>query len=154
GWLLGFNASTLANNAAFVSVPNFESFGTVSGDRADFIAQAGFWNAGSTISTDGTYLYISSGNGAFNPNTSNFNSTYTSTDNGNVVHMPLDDDYGDSVLKLQLDLNANQSNINLNAGVMHNSQGTYDPDGGYDVNGYGLKVVDYFTPSNVFELNK
>ncbi|HEY2762198.1 MAG TPA: hypothetical protein VGI75_15675, partial [Pirellulales bacterium] len=154
GWLLGYNATTLANNVAFVTVPNFEDFSVVSGDRADFIAQAGFWNAGSTITSDGTYLYISSGNGAFNPNTSNFNATYTSADNGHVVPMPLDDDYGDTVLKLQLDLNADQRNINLDTGVIHNPNGTYDPDGGYNANGYGLKVVDYFTPSNVFLLNK
>ncbi len=154
GWLLGYSASTLANNAAFVTVPNFEPFAVVSGDRSAFIAQAGFWNAGSTITTDGTYLYISSGNGAFNPNTDNFNSTYTSTDNGHTVQMPLDDDYGDTVLKLQFDLNADQSNINLDTNTIHNPNGSYDPNGGYNANGYGIKVVDYFTPSNVFELNK
>jgi len=154
GWLLGYSASTLANNVAWVSVPTFEPFNTVSGDNGSLDAQAGFWNAGSTISTDGTYLYISTGNGAFNPNTSNFNSTYTSTDNGHVVQMPLDDDYGDTVLKLQFDVNATQNSINLNTGTIHNPNGTYDPDDGYNADGYGLKVVDYFTPSNVFELNK
>ncbi|HZZ27992.1 MAG TPA: hypothetical protein VFE46_08305, partial [Pirellulales bacterium] len=155
GWILGYNASTLANNVAFVSIPKFEDFGVVSGDRADFDAQAGFWNAGAVFATDGTYLYISTGNGAFNPNPSNFNSTYTSTDSGHTVQMPLDDDYGDSVLKLQFDPSATQNNINLTTtGVMHNPNGTYDPDDGYDANGYGLKVVDYFTASNVFEMNK
>ncbi len=153
GWLLGFSATTLANNIAFITVPNFEPFSVVSGDRAAFIAQAGFWNSGASVSTDGTYLYISTGNGAFNPNPSNFSASYTSTDHGNTVQMPLDDDYGDAVLKLQIDLNATQSNVNYFSGVLHNPNGTYDPDGGYNADGYGLKVVDYFTPSNVFELN-
>jgi hypothetical protein len=154
GWLLGYNATTLANNVAFVTVPTFEPFATVSGNRANFIAQAGFWASGGGITTDGTYLYITTGNGAFNPNTSNFNSTYASTDSGHTVQMPLDDDYGNAALKLQLDLNATQSNINLNTSSLHNSNGSYDPDGGYNANGYGLKVVDYFTPSNVFLLNQ
>ena len=126
GWLLGYSASTLANNMAFVTVPNFESFGTVSGDRSDFIAQAGFWNAGSTISTDGTYLYISSGNGAFNPNTTNFNSTYTSIDSGpsgnHTVQMPLDDDYGDAVLKLKLDLERQPEQYQLGDGCDSQSE--------------------------------
>ncbi len=153
GWLLGYSAATLANNIAFITVPNFEPFSVVSGDRAAFIAQAGFWNSGASISTDGTYLYISTGNGAFNPNPSNFSASYTSMDHGNTVQMPLDDDYGDAVLKLQIDLNATQSNVNYFSGVLHNPNGAYDPDGGYNANGYGLKIVDYFTPSNVFELN-
>ncbi|HZZ26641.1 MAG TPA: dockerin type I domain-containing protein [Pirellulales bacterium] len=154
GWILGYNAATLANNAAFVSVPSFDNFANSSGEEPSFIAQAGFWNAGSTIATDGTYLYVFAGNGVFNPTAANFNSTYTSTDNGHVVQMPLDDDYGDSLLKLQFDPNTTQNNVSLATGIIHSPNGTYNPDGGYNADGYGLKVIDYFTPSNVFELNK
>ncbi len=154
GWLLGYNASTLVNNVAWVSVPTYEPFSVVSGDDGSKDAQAGFWNAGATFTTDGTYLYMTTGNGAFNPDTSNFSSTFTSTDDGHTVELPLDDDYGDAVLKLQLDLNANQNNINISSGVINNPNGAYTPDSGYDTDGYGLKVVDFFTPSNVFEMNK
>jgi hypothetical protein len=156
GWLLGYNAATLANNAAFVTAPEFEDFTVVSGNGGNnggFDAQAGLWSSGGSISTDGTYLYFTTGNGAFNPNASNFNSTFTSIDHGNTVQLPLDSDYGDAVLKLAIDPNATQNSIDLNAGILDNPNGAYDPDGGYNANGYGLKVVDYFVPSNELYLN-
>jgi hypothetical protein len=158
GWILAYNESNLQNVVAWVSVPDYEPFGVVSGDRSDFDAQAGFWGSGGGFTTDGTYLYVASGNGAFNPNTSNFSSTFTSTDvgSGNAQHtvqMPLDDDYGDAVIKLQYDPNASQSNVNVAGGVINDPNGTYAPDNGYDSNGFGLKVVDFFTPSNVVEMN-
>ena len=144
GWILGYSASTLTNNAAFVSDPTYESFGTVSGDDSKYDAQGGFWQGGSAITTDGTYLYISTGNGAFNPNSANFSSNYYSMDGTTKVEEPVDGDYGDSVLKILIDPNANQ-NGSLRV------QG-YNPDN-YDPNGYGLQVIDYFTPSNVIAMN-
>ncbi len=149
GWLLGYNASTLANNAAFVTVPTFDG---VKGS-AGFTSVGGLWASGGGITTDGTYLYFTVGNGSFNPATSNFNSTYVSTNN---VQLPLDSDYGDSILKVAFDLNATQANVNLANSAAGNPtpDGTYNPDGGYNVNGFGMKVVDYFTPSNVYQLNK
>jgi hypothetical protein len=143
GWLLGYNASTLANTAAFVTVPTFEPFSTTGGNHSNFISQAGIWASGATIATDGTYLYLTTGNGGFNPNTSNFSATYTTSDGTHTVQLPIDGDYGDTVLKLAFDANANQNGT---------PGSTYNPDV-YDPNGYGLKVVDYFTPSNEFELN-
>jgi hypothetical protein len=150
GWLLGYNASTLANTAAFVTVPTFDG---VKGS-AGFTSVGGLWSSGGGITTDGTYLYFAVGNGSFNPAASNFNSTYTSTDGGNTVQLPLDGDYGDTGLKVAFDPNATQSNLNLANDVTHPTPtGTYNPDGGYNVVGFGLKVVDYFAPSNVWELN-
>jgi hypothetical protein len=144
GWLLGYSASTLANTAAFNTVPTFEPFSVVSGDDPSYDAQAGLWGGGEAITTDGTYIYISTGNGAFNPTTANFSATYTSMDGTHAVQLPLDNDYGDSTIKIAIDSNANQNGT---------PGSTYNPDN-YDPNGYGLKVVDFFTPSNEYELNK
>jgi hypothetical protein len=144
GWLLGYSATTLANTVAFNTAPTYESFAIVSGDDSAFDAQSGLWASGASVTTDGTYLYIATGNGAFNPNTDNFSSSYVSMDGTHAVQLPLDSDYGDAVLKLAIDPSANQNGA---------AGSTYNPDV-YDPNGYGLKVVDYFVPSNEWELNK
>jgi hypothetical protein len=151
GWLLGYNATTLANVSAFVTVPTFDGLK----GSAGFTSVGGLWASGGSITTDGTYLYFTVGNGSFNPAASNFNSNYFATDGVNQVLLPLDSDFGDSVLKIAVDPGATQTNLNLanNAAGMPTPDGHYNPDGGYSVNGYGLKVVDYFTPSNVYELN-
>ena len=157
GWVLGYSASTLANTAAFVTTPTFVPLGVTSGDAGSFNAQAGIWGAGAAIVTDGTYIYFSTGNGAFNPQAANFNSTYISTDTGPAgttnVQLPLDGNYGDTVIKLAFDSNANQSNINFSTAVVRNPNGTFDPDGGYNTNGFGLKPVDFYAPSNTVVLN-
>src|SRR5277367_697829 len=147
GWVLGFNASTLANNAAFVTAPTFESFATVSGDRSSFDSQAGLWMSGGSIVTDGTYLYMTTGNGAFNVNASNFSSSFTTTDDGNVVQLPIDGDYGNAILKLAIDSNANQNSLSLTSPPT-----TFNPDG-QNQNGYGLEVADFFVPSNTLYMN-
>lgn len=121
GWLLGYSESNLALKAAFVTTPTYDG---IVGDREDYTAQAGFWASGSAISTDGTYLYIADGNGAFNPAASNFDS----------AGFPKDHDYGDSLLKLQVDSSSSSSKQNGN--------------------GWGLKVADYFTPSNEVAMNE
>lgn len=118
GWLLGYKESNLQLAAAFVTAPTYEP---ISGIR--FPSQAGIWMSGSAIATDGTYLYLSTGNGAFNPAASNFD----------AQGFPLDHDYGDSVLKLAVDGTSSSTNQNGN--------------------GWGLKVADYFTPSNEASLN-
>ena len=60
-------------------------------------------------------IYVSTGNGTFDTtlNSSGF---------------PSDGDYGDSIIKLDVDPNSSPTNQNIN--------------------GWGLKVVDYFTPDN------
>ena len=100
GWLLGYSASTLTNNAAFITIPTFDAIKGSAGATA----VGGLWGAGATITTDGTYLYFSVGNGSFNTADANFNSTYISTNHGNTIELPLDNDYGDTIMKIQLDL--------------------------------------------------
>ncbi len=56
GWVLGFNATTLAAVGAY---PVTDSGG----------GQGGVWMAGGGLVGDGTYIYFSTGNGTFNANT-------------------------------------------------------------------------------------
>jgi fibronectin type 3 domain-containing protein len=121
GWVLGYNASTLALNAVFNTTPTYEPSSAV-GASTPFQSLGGVWMSGAAIATDGTSLYLSTGNGAFDGTPSNFDA------NG----FPIDHDYGDSLLKLTPD----SSTVTSQNG-----------------NGWGLKVSDYFTPSNQFQLN-
>jgi hypothetical protein len=120
GWVLGFSESTLSLTAAFVTTPTYEG---IVGDRTDYTAQGGIWASGSAIATDGTSLYVLTGNGAFNTAPSNFNSD----------GFPIDRDYADSLLKLSVDPTSSPTSQNGN--------------------GWGLGVTDYFTPSNANALN-
>jgi hypothetical protein len=133
GWLLGYRASDLANVVVFNTIPNHED---IIGN-SNYTAQAGLWTGGAPISTDGTYLYVATGNGTFNPAASNFDPNYFTMDGPNKVVVPLDNDYGDSILKLLPDPTVVQTVSN-----------------GLWTNGVGLKVVDYFTPTNEFVLNE
>ena len=133
GWLLGYRTSDLANVVAFDAVTNHED---IIGN-SDYTSQAGFWSGGAPVATDGTYLYISTGNGTFNPAATNFDPNYFTMDGSNKVLLPLDNDYGDSVVKLLPDPTAVQTVSN-----------------GMWTNGFGVKVVDYFTPTNVYVLNQ
>ena len=121
GWVLGYSASSLTLNAAFVTTPTYEPSSVV-GSSQPFWNLGGIWMSGSNISTDGTNLFVVTGNGAFNGTASNFDA------NG----FPIDADYGDTVLKLTPD-----------------SSTAASP----NINGWGLKVADYFTPSNQLQLN-
>jgi hypothetical protein len=107
GWLLGFDAQTLAPTAVFNDTPNG--------------ANGGIWQAGGKISVDDQgNLYFETGNGTFDT---------TLDANG----FPVQADYGDSVLKLAVDPTSGPASPNPN--------------------GWGLKVVDYFTPSNQAQLD-
>ncbi|MGN6369742.1 MAG: hypothetical protein ACTHN5_15900 [Phycisphaerae bacterium] len=147
GWVLGYSATTLQNTAAFVTAPTFESFSTVSGNRSQFISQAGVWMSGGSLVNDGTYLYMTTGNGAFNVNASNFSAGDFTLDNGHVVQLPIDGDFGDSLIKLAIDPAADQSSLDLTA-----LPTTFQPNG-KNLNGYGLKIQDFFTPSNALYMN-
>jgi len=106
GWILGFNAATLALDAVFNDAPN----GT----------EAGIWESQGRIAVDDSGdLYFETGNGTFDTTL-------------NAAGFPIDGDYGDSFVKLAPD-----------------SSTPADP----NINGWGLKVVDYFTPSNQQSLN-
>ncbi len=114
GWVLTFDASTLAVDGAFDASPN--------GD------EAGIWSGGGGPVFDGQgNFYVVTGNGTFDGDftTANGTTTYTGLDaNG----FPALGDYGDAFLKLATDPTTTAAN-----------QG---------VNGWGIKVVDYFTPQN------
>ena len=89
-----------------------------------------FWMSGGKFSTDGSGdIYAMTGNGAFDGS----NSTGTVT-GLNAAGFPVNGDYGDSFLKIAVD-------------TVHNSPTKQN------VNGWGLKVVDYFTPFNQAFLN-
>lgn len=102
GWVIGFDANTLAMNTAFNTTPN-GTLGTI-------------WQSGNSITVDDQgNLYVTTGNGSFDT---------TLDANG----FPINHDYGQSVVKLAVDPNSSAANQNSN--------------------GWGLKVVDYFTPYN------
>jgi hypothetical protein len=91
----------------------------------------GIWESGGTLSSDAQgNFYFESGNG-----------TFDGTHPSGVVHglnaagFPIRGDYGDSFIKLAVD-------------TVHTSAGNQN------VNGWGLKVVDYFTPFNQAQLSK
>ncbi len=120
GWVLGYKASNLSLVAAFDDITSFE---TNVQSSQPYVAEGGLWMSGSKIANDGTNLFLVSGNGAFNGAAANIDA------NG----FPLDHDYGDALLKLQLDPASTPTSQNGN--------------------GWGLKVADYFVPSNQYELN-
>jgi hypothetical protein len=122
GWLIGFDASTLALKGVFNTTPNG--------------GLGGIWQSGGSISTDGTYLYFQVGNGTFDGNNGATGNVTTAP--GPVTGLDangflVDGDYGDSFLKVGLDPSTTPTHQNLN--------------------GWGLKVVDYFTPTNQYYLD-
>jgi fibronectin type 3 domain-containing protein len=107
GWVLGYNSQTLQLTAVFNTTPNG--------------GLGGIWQSGGRITADAQgFLYFMTGNG-----------TFDSTLNSNGL--PSSADYGDSFVKLGVDLSSSSSNPNPN--------------------GWGLKVMDYFTPFNQQGLN-
>src|SRR5262249_10518356 len=55
GWIIGYNASTLAQRAAYVDTPTG--------------SQGGIWMSGGGLVGDGTSIYLTTGNGTFDINT-------------------------------------------------------------------------------------
>src|SRR5207248_2252565 len=87
-------------------------------------SQGGIWMSGGKPAVDSLgNLYVETGNGDFNQNASNFD----------AKGFPKDGNYGDSFIKLTPDPTTSPTNQN--------------------VNGWGLKVTDYFTPFNQAGLN-
>ena len=114
GWVLTFDAATLAVDGAFDTSPNG--------------VEGGIWSGGGGVVFDGQgYFYVVTGNGTFDGafTTANGVTTYTGLDaNG----FPSLGDYGDAFLKLATDPTTTATS--------------------QSVNGWGIKVVDYFTPQN------
>jgi fibronectin type 3 domain-containing protein len=103
GWIIGYDAATLALKAAFNTSPDG--------------GLGGVWQAGVAPAVDAQgNIYFETGNGTFN-----------ATSGGHS--------YGDSFLKLAVDLTSTPGNQNGNP------------------NGFGLKVASYFTPFNQADLN-
>lgn len=62
GWILGYNASTLKQQVVYCDTPDGEA--------------GGLWESGMGLASDGTSIYVTSGNGTVGDD------TYTSSDNG------------------------------------------------------------------------
>lgn len=90
----------------------------------------GIWQSGGGISSDGTSLYFETGNGTFDGRNGNLvEESDTGTVTGlNAAGFPAKGNYGNSFVRLDLDPTTSPENQNIN--------------------GWGLKVTDYFTPFN------
>ncbi len=111
GWILGYNETTLAPSAVFNAAPD----GDPNNPNNASNSRDGIWMAGGKLAIDSNgFMYVMTGNGTFDT---------TLDANG----FPINGDYGDSFIKLQVD-NSTAANPNIN--------------------GWGMKVVDYFTPHN------
>jgi len=77
GWIFAYDSITLEQKNIFCTTPDFAP--------PDFRPEGGIWQSGFGLSTDGKAIYCTVGNGSFNANIGGA-------------------DYGDSVLKLSLDL--------------------------------------------------
>jgi hypothetical protein len=88
---------------------------------------ASIWGAGQGLTVDSQgNMYFITGNGTFD-------TTLTATPPGFQADFPSAGDYGDSVVKIAVDPSSSPSNPNIN--------------------GWGLKVLDYFTPQDQQSLN-
>jgi len=82
GWVLGFDANSLQLQSAYNDTPNLLTI--PAGPHAD---EGAFWQAGAGPSSDGSNLYLMSGNGDFDTNL-------------DANGFPTLQDYGDSFIKL------------------------------------------------------
>jgi hypothetical protein len=83
GWVIGYNASNLTQTAVFNDDPN-----TPSSPMIGIAGSGGIWMSGGAPASDSSgNLYLTTGNGSFDPTTS---------------------DYGDTFLRLNADLSVNQ----------------------------------------------
>jgi hypothetical protein len=108
GWVLMYDADTLAIQGAFNTTPNG--------------GLGGIWQSGGVVAIDAQgYMYVETGNGTFDSTHGIAETSDGFQGNG---------DYGDCFLKIALDSASTEGNQNGN------------------LNGWGLKLVDYFSPHN------
>ncbi len=72
GWILGFNASSLQLVSVFNTTPNLST----SPPDPNHQGEAGIWSAGASFTTDGTHLYIITGNGDFQTSVGDYGDTF------------------------------------------------------------------------------
>jgi len=125
GWVLIYNASSLANTGAWNATPNG--------------SDGGIWQSGGGVAIDPTtgHIFLETGNGTFDGDNSGGIGNVTGLD-GNGF--PNQADYGDCFVELEIDPN-NTTEGNQGTGP------TYNP------NGFGLVTVDYFCPHDQANLN-
>jgi autotransporter-associated beta strand protein len=95
GWILGFNPTTLQLVSIFNDSPNLIS--TPASSTAD---EAGIWQSGAGLASDGTNLFFMTANGDFSTPVSTYG------------------DYGDTILKVVPD-SSTSANPNINGYGMH-----------------------------------
>jgi hypothetical protein len=124
GWVLTFDASTLALNGVLNTTPNGSE------------GEAGIWQGGGAPVFDSNgFLYFETGNGLFDGFNGAAGSNHTATITGlDANGFPVNGDYGDSFVKVALDASTTQTSQNKN--------------------GWGLTVVDYFSPFNNIDLDQ
>ena len=140
------SALTVANGSVYIAWAAYQDVGPYHGWIASFDAATlalngvfnttpnaglgGIWMAGGrlTVDTDGS-LFFEVGNGGFDGD--NSTGQFTGL---NAAGFPARGDYGDSLVRIAVD-------------TVHNSPTNQN------INGWGLKVVDYFTPYNQASLN-
>ena len=142
GWMVGVSAySTGTPNLTLKGVLNTTPNGGL----------GGIWQAGGEITFDGTYFYFETGNGTFDgSNGTGTGSNPTAPAPGPITGLnnagfPINGDYGDSFVKVALDptTTADQPEPRRPGSATETAHS----------NGWGIKVVDYFTPFNQNWLN-
>src|ERR1700733_11660485 len=99
GWMLAYNASTLAIVGVLNTTPNG--------------GLGGIWDGGGEIAMDEQgFFYFETGNGSFNTAQSNFNGHFNTP--GVLSGLPKDADYGDSFVKVAIDTTTNATSQNAN----------------------------------------
>jgi fibronectin type 3 domain-containing protein len=141
GWVVGVSAYT-------AGTPNLTLKGVLNTTPNGGLG--GIWQGGGALTFDGTYLYFESGNGSFDGN----NGTGTGGNPPapapgpitglNNAGFPINGDYGDSFVKVAFDPTSTATNQNRTTGLAGETANS---------NGWGFKVVDYFTPFNQNWLN-
>ncbi len=130
GWILVYDVSnpTPVISAAWNATPNAKGADGTSGTASyNTEGAAGVWQGGGGVVIDSSgNIYFETGNGAFDGQNGSGVTGLTNVTTG----FPKYGNYGDCFVRLALDSTTSQG-----------SQGS-------NLNGWGLKVMDYFSPSN------